>query len=72
MATRKRLEKIIQQNAFDQKKKKPSLKFNSWLGLTSLQTTGPGPSPVVVQCRESKVSVSDNCYQAMSGDTKVV
>jgi len=72
MATLKRIEKIIQENAFDQKKKKSSLNFNPWLALTSLRTTGLGPSPYVVQCRESKVSVSDNCYQAMFGDTKVV
>ena len=30
-----KIEKIIQKNAFDQKKKKPTLKFKSWITLTS-------------------------------------
>jgi len=34
-------EKIIQENAFEQKKKKTGLKFNPGLVLISLQTTGP-------------------------------
>ena len=33
-------EKIIRENAFEQKKKKPGLKFNRWLVLIRLQTTG--------------------------------
>ena len=37
----KRREKITQENAFEQKKKKPQLKFNPRLALISLQTTGP-------------------------------
>ena len=41
MATLKRIEKIIQENAFDQKKKKPRLNFNPWLALTRFRTTGP-------------------------------
>ena len=36
-----RREKIIQENAFKQKKKKPRLKFNPGLALICLQTTGP-------------------------------
>ena len=37
----KRREKIVQENAFKQKKKKPRLKFNPGLALICLQTTGP-------------------------------
>ena len=37
----KRIEKIIRQNAFEQKKKKPRLRLNPGLVLISLQTTGP-------------------------------
>ena len=36
----KRIEKIIRENAFDEKKKKPVLKFNPRLALTGLRTTG--------------------------------
>ena len=35
-----RREKIIRENAFEQRKKKPGLKFNPRLGLIDLQTTG--------------------------------
>ena len=45
MATLKRIEKIIQEKAFDQKKNKNSLKFNPWLVLTSSQTTERRPGP---------------------------
>ena len=38
----KRIEKIIRENAFEQKKKKPRLKFNPGLALIGLRTTGPG------------------------------
>ena len=37
----KKIEKIIQENAFDKKKKKPRLKFNPGLALTGVRTTGP-------------------------------
>ena len=35
------MKKIVRENAFDEKKKKPDLKSNPELALTSLQTTGP-------------------------------
>ena len=35
------IEKIIRENAFGQKKKKPRLKFNPGLALIDLRTTGP-------------------------------
>ena len=37
----KKREKIPRENAFEQQKKKPRLKFNPGLGLIGLQTTGP-------------------------------
>ena len=37
----KKKRKIIQENACDQKKKKPRLKFNPRLALIGLETTGP-------------------------------
>ena len=37
------MEKIIQENAVKQKKKKPGLKFNPGLALIGLPTTGSGP-----------------------------
>ena len=37
----KRIEKIIWENAFKQKKKEPGLNFNPGLALISLETTGP-------------------------------
>ena len=43
----KKIEKIIRESAFralgafDKKKKKPGLKFNSGLALTRVRTTGP-------------------------------
>ena len=36
----KRIEKIIRESTFDEKKKKPGLKFNPRLALTGLRTTG--------------------------------
>ena len=36
----KRIEKIIRESAFDEKKKKPGLKFNPRLASTGLRTTG--------------------------------
>ena len=36
---------IILENAFEQKKKKPGLKFNPGLELIGLRTTGPGFFP---------------------------
>ena len=41
----KRIEKIIRENAFEQKKKKLRLKFNPGLALIGLQTTGPRSLP---------------------------
>ena len=37
----KKIEKIIRENAFEEKKKKPRLKFNPELALIDLRTTGP-------------------------------
>ena len=37
---RKRIEKIVGENAFEQKKKKPRSKFNARLALIGLRTTG--------------------------------
>ena len=41
MATLKRIEKIVQENVSDEKKKRPGLKFNPGLALIGLRTTGP-------------------------------
>ena len=41
MATLKRIEKIVRENAFDEKKKRLGLKFNPGLALIGLRTTGP-------------------------------
>ena len=35
------IEKIIRENAFEEKKKKPRIKFNPRLELNGVQTTGP-------------------------------
>ena len=40
-ATLKRIEKFFGENAFDEKKKRPGLKFNPGLALNGLQTTQP-------------------------------
>ena len=37
----KKIEKIIRKSTFDEKKKKPGLKSNPRLAVTSIQTTGP-------------------------------
>jgi len=37
------MEKIIRENAFEQKKKKPGWKFNTGLAVIGLQTAGPRP-----------------------------
>ena len=37
----KRIEKIIRENAFEQKTKNPRLKFNPGLAVIGLRTTGP-------------------------------
>ena len=36
-----KIEKIIRENVFEQKKKKPGLKFNPEFALISFQTNGP-------------------------------
>ena len=41
LATLKRIEKSFLENAFDEKNKRPGLKFNPGLALISLQTTRP-------------------------------
>ena len=41
MDTPKKIEKIIRESAFDEKKKKRGLKFSPGLALTGVQTTGP-------------------------------
>ena len=51
MATLKRMEKIVQENAFDEKKKRPGLKFNPGLALIGLRTTGPWIHASNIICR---------------------
>ena len=46
MATLKRIEKIVRENAFDEKKKRPGLKFNPGLALIGLRTPGPWASDI--------------------------
>ena len=41
--------KIIRENAFGQKKKKPELKFNPGLALMGLRKTGPWSIPLVTK-----------------------
>ena len=64
----KRIEKIIRENAFEQKKKKPRLKFNPGLALIGLRTTGPRlVSSVLLAQRASevvwefKITIEKNC-----------
>ena len=74
----KRIEKIIQENAFEQKEKKPRLKFNPGLALIGLRTTGPRlVSSVLLAQRASevvwefKITIEKNCnnpaYQIFLG-----
>ena len=42
----KRREKIVRENAFKQKKKKPGLKFKPGLALIDLRTSGPWISAI--------------------------
>ena len=49
----KRIEKIIRESAFDEKKKKPGLKFNPRLALTGLGTTGARALIVIVEHENS-------------------
>ena len=74
----KRIEKIIQENAFEQKEKKPRLKFNPGLALIGLRTTGPMlVSSVLLAQRASevvgefKITIEKNCnnpaYQIFLG-----
>ena len=50
--TLKRIEKIIRESAFEQKKEKPRLKFNPGLALIVLRTTGPCVNnQLVVSCQ---------------------
>ena len=48
MATLKRIEKVVRENAFDEKKERPGLKFNPGFALIGLRTTAPG-CPAKVQ-----------------------
>ena len=41
LATLKTLQKIVRENALDDEKKRPELKFNPGLALIGLRTTGP-------------------------------
>ena len=41
LAILKRIEKIVQENAFDEKKKRPRLKFNPGLALIDFEQLGP-------------------------------
>ena len=45
MHTLKKIQKIIRESAFDNKKKKARLKFNPGLVLTGVRTTGPSTIP---------------------------
>ena len=42
------IDKIILKNDFEQKKKKPVLKFYAWLALIGLRTTELGPAAGVI------------------------
>ena len=64
----KGIEKIIQENAFEQKEKKPRLKFNPGSALIGLRTTGPRlVSSVLLAQRASevvwefKITIEKNC-----------
>ena len=48
-----RIEKIIRESAFDEKKKKPGLKFNPRLALTGLRTTGTGHPSLILRCEST-------------------
>ena len=78
MATLKRIEKIVQENVSDEKKKRPGLKFNPGLALIGLRTTGPRlVSSVLLAQRASevvwefKITIEKNCnnpaYQILFG-----
>jgi len=56
----KRKEKIIRENAFEQKKKKPGLKFNPGLALIGLRTTGPPSVSIFFEALSSKASKKIN------------
>ena len=43
MTTLKIIEKIVRENAFDEKKKRPGLKFNPGLALIGRRSTRPWP-----------------------------
>ena len=63
MATLKRIEKIVRENAFDEKKKRPGLKFNPGLEPIGLRTTGPSYPKYQnfpVKALGTKPLVSDN------------
>ena len=64
----KRIEKIIQENAFEHKEKKPGLKFNPGLALIGLRTTGPVLVSSVFLAQsasevvwEFKITIEKNC-----------
>ena len=48
LVTLKRIEKIVRENAFDERKKRPGLKFNPRLALIGLRTTGPWISTIKI------------------------
>ena len=53
MDTLKRIEKIIRESAFDEKKVNPGLKFNPGLALTGVRTTGPRVFPLGMSDHDS-------------------
>ena len=58
----KRREKIIRENAFEQKKKKPGLKFNPRLAPIGLPTTGPWMISAVEVLCPMYAYMSQNTY----------
>ena len=56
----KRREEITRENTFEQKKKKPGLKFNPGLALIGLRTTGPWTESRVNDAIDLKLESSDS------------
>ena len=68
--TLKRIEKIIRENAFGQKKKKPRLKFNPGLALIDLRTTGPGSLLKAFEKMNNKLKVRGQILHVLSVTTE--
>ena len=60
----KRIEKIIRESAFDEKIKKPWLKFNPGLALTGVQKTGPRhwTMPTLNSKADKKIALQHNIF----------